>query len=250
MNKKWTKNPIFHTQNVRANHPRDVRAPRADATVTVPPPAPARSGDRPPVRLPRLDAARATPPQRSIRVVVPREIFLVDDALDAVTCETIVRALEDGNGFVRVASRGGRRTATRSNGRFSTVDGAFAEALWTRAGGAEAFRERGWDLEDPVGLNPHVRVYRYVTGDRFGAHVDERVEVEGRRSEYTMLVYLSENVTGGDTIFYDARGRERARVSPKIGRALYFRHGAELPEHEGEAVRGGVKYVLRSDVLF
>ncbi len=46
------------------------------------------------------------------------------------------------------------------------------------------------------------------------------------------------------------RGRVVACVEPRIGRALLHRHGAACLEHEGRAVRCGVKYVLRSDVVF
>jgi alpha-1,3-mannosyltransferase len=80
--------------------------------------------------------------------------------------------------------------------------------------------------------------------------VDERVFARGYVSGYTALYYLSDACEGGRTIFYDERGDERCSVTPKIGRALYFRHGVDTPEHEGEEVRSGTKYVLRSDVLF
>jgi len=202
-------------------------------------------------RLPPLDDALAKRAPRPVRAVVPQEIFFVDDALPSPTCRAIIEHIERGHGFVRTTSRGPRHgEAWRVNGRFQADDEAFARALWRSARVADAFREHGAEIEDPVGLNPNIRVYRYVEGEHFGAHVDERVTALGRRSQYTMLLYLSEDVVGGHTIFYDARGRERCRVAPKTGRALYFRHGEELPEHEGEAVRGGIKYVLRSDVLF
>ena len=58
-------------------------------------------------------------------------------------------------------------------------------------------------------------------------------------------------LAGGETVFYGARGREVARVAPRAGLALLHRHGeAHCLEHEGAAVRAGVKYVLRSDVVF
>jgi len=46
------------------------------------------------------------------------------------------------------------------------------------------------------------------------------------------------------------KGRMVACVAPRVGRALLHRHGAACLEHEGRAVRCGVKYVLRSDVVF
>ncbi len=57
-------------------------------------------------------------------------------------------------------------------------------------------------------------------------------------------------LVGGETVFYGPRGREVARVAPKAGLALLHRHGDECLEHEGAAVQAGLKYVLRSDVVF
>lgn len=39
-------------------------------------------------------------------------------------------------------------------------------------------------------------------------------------------------------------------VAPQAGMALLHLHGEECLEHEGAVVRSGVKYVLRSDVIF
>jgi hypothetical protein len=46
------------------------------------------------------------------------------------------------------------------------------------------------------------------------------------------------------------RNRRLATVVPQPGLALLHRHGDECLEHEGAAVTGGTKYVLRSDVVF
>ncbi len=52
-------------------------------------------------------------------------------------------------------------------------------------------------------------------------------------------------------MFYGPRGREVARGAPRAGMALLHRHGeAHCLEHEGAAVEAGLKYVLRSDVVF
>jgi hypothetical protein len=48
-----------------------------------------------------------------------------------------------------------------------------------------------------------------------------------------------------------ARNRVVARVAPAPGLALLHLHGEErCLEHEGAEVQQGVKYVLRSDVVF
>lgn len=55
------------------------------------------------------------------------------------------------------------------------------------------------------------------------------------------MVYLNEGYEGGATRF------EAAKVMGKAGMALLFQHGLI---HEGAEVTQGVKYVLRSDVMY
>lgn len=57
----------------------------------------------------------------------------------------------------------------------------------------------------------------------------------------TFMIYLNEGYTGGETRF------ESVSVAGKPGMALVFEH--ELL-HEGAEVTAGVKYVLRSDVMY
>lgn len=58
-----------------------------------------------------------------------------------------------------------------------------------------------------------------------------------------MLVYLNSLEDSGSTRFRDAQ----VDVFPRVGKAVLFRH--EL-WHAGMPVNDGVKYVLRTDVLF
>jgi prolyl 4-hydroxylase len=57
----------------------------------------------------------------------------------------------------------------------------------------------------------------------------------------TLLLYVNDGFEGGQTTFDDLV------VTPERGMALVFRHDLF---HAGEPVRGGTKYVLRSDVMF
>ena len=60
------------------------------------------------------------------------------------------------------------------------------------------------------------------------------------------------SVEGGDTVFYKGSLglKEAARVSPRVGMALLHVHGEDCLLHEGAAVRAGVKYLLRTDIIF
>ncbi len=46
------------------------------------------------------------------------------------------------------------------------------------------------------------------------------------------------------------KGKVVASVTPEPGLALLHRHGDACLLHEGKPVTAGVKYILRSDVIF
>jgi prolyl 4-hydroxylase len=95
-----------------------------------------------------------------------------------------------------------------------------------------------------TGLNERFRCYRYQPGQRFAPHRDGCFARSDReRSLLTFIVYLNEGFTGGKTAFL---GYDVAAI-PKLGSALLFQH---LLDHEGCVVTSGVKYVLRSDVMY
>jgi hypothetical protein len=75
-------------------------------------------------------------------------------------------------------------------------------------------------------------------------------------SKYTFLLYLNEDFTGGGTSFYspcelEEGLLERRAVRPRAGSALVFPHGAtNAALHEGSEVETGLKYVIRTEILF
>jgi prolyl 4-hydroxylase len=85
-----------------------------------------------------------------------------------------------------------------------------------------------------VGANPRLRIYRYGPGERHGAHWDTVVELaDGVRSLLTLVFYLNDGFTGGDTDFVELG----ARVTPKAGRALLFQHRVMHRASEVDAAR-------------
>ena len=64
-----------------------------------------------------------------------------------------------------------------------------------------------------------------------------------------MLFYLS-SCGGGETVFYGPRNRKLAAVAPAPGLALLHKHGECCLDHEAAVVTSGVKYILRTDVVF
>jgi hypothetical protein len=107
---------------------------------------------------------------------------------------------------------------------------------------------RDWRL---YGLNERMRLCRYRPGQRFGVHRDGvHYREGGRQSRLTFVVYLNDatEFAGGSTRFYPERGAPpSASVPPAAGTLVLFTHDLW---HDGEEVSSGVKYVLRSDVLY
>jgi hypothetical protein len=95
-----------------------------------------------------------------------------------------------------------------------------------------------------MGIYLPLRIYRYEPGQHFGLHQDQAYAgPDGSRSLLTLMVYLNDDFEGGDTDFPE----QETRVVPKTGTALWFQH---MLLHSGTRVVRGVKYVLRSDVLY
>lgn len=142
----------------------------------------------------------------------------------------------------------------------------FARQLYTATGLDDIVRDWPSDplhprrdslLPTPRGLLENIRIYKYEQGEFFGPHYDESVPspVNPRLvSQWTLLVYLSvkgEPVDGGETVFHlPGRKGETLVVKPERGSAMLHRHGSGCIKHEGAPVRKGVKWVLRSDLLY
>jgi hypothetical protein len=64
----------------------------------------------------------------------------------------------------------------------------------------------------------------------------------------TIMIYLNEGFTGGCTQFLDPKNELNSNdVVPKTGQALLFDH---LIYHAGAPLTEGVKYAIRTDVMF
>jgi predicted 2-oxoglutarate/Fe(II)-dependent dioxygenase YbiX len=99
-------------------------------------------------------------------------------------------------------------------------------------------------------MNERLSYLRYGSGQYFRQHCDGQLELpDGRKSRVTIQVYLgNDDVEGGATRFHDSRSRHYYDVEPKKGRVLIFQQRNLL--HSGEDVTKGLKYALRSDLMF
>ena len=119
-------------------------------------------------------------------------------------------------------------------------DAKLADSLWHATGLDRVCVPLRMGARRPIGLNPNIRLYRCTTehccpvrtflhvrssvcntvahqqmlaidfdhrykgsSQHFGPHVDEAVELGGgAATAYTLLIYLSGGLTGGETVFY------------------------------------------------
>ena len=96
-----------------------------------------------------------------------------------------------------------------------------------------------------VGLNERLRMYRYRAGQRFEPHMDHWFRPsENRITLHTVLVYFNDDFEGGETRF---REQIEQTIKPRRGTAAIFQHKIR---HEGCPVLRGVKYAMRSDVIY
>jgi hypothetical protein len=115
-------------------------------------------------------------------------------------------------------------------------------------------------------INPRLRLLRYDARDDdvFLPHYDATTTCAGYESKLTILLYLNSgggvHFGGGNTLFLNAMQPcdDRVEIVPELGKFVVFHH--EL-YHASQAlrfdndlvcdnVRGGTKFVLRSDVMF
>jgi hypothetical protein len=156
------------------------------------------------------------------------------------------------------------------------VDEQTDGIIWRRCADF-ATDERGFfDNKKPLGLNARFRFYRYEPGDFFKPHTDgawpgSRVidrqliadAYPDRFSQMTVLLFLSDDFEGGDTQFWvdkndssrPARSQDQVEwvnVRTPAGGALCFPHGTHPLHclHSSEEILSGVKYIIRTDMLF
>jgi len=168
-------------------------------------------------------------------------VFSVPGLLSSAECAELI-ALAEGAGFdaasVRTPEGQQAMPRVRNNERAMVEDSPWTGTLWQRLQAAELPVVEG---QHAVGLPRSLRFYKYRPGQRFKMHKDGAWREDGRVSQLTLLVYLNDGYTGGCTDF------RSFIVEPEAGSALLFLHDSW---HEGAAVVDGVKYVLRSDVLY
>ena len=166
----------------------------------------------------------------------------IDNLLTQDECDNLIKTGEN-SGFELSSIRTGKgdviREDIRNNSRVILDDKSFANELFDKIKGNLPKEVDGWKLK---GLNEQVKIYKYTEGQQFKMHRDAPyVRNENERSFFTMMVYLNEGFEGGDTFFMDGS------IIPKTGNCLIF---WQDQLHAGVEVTKGVKYAIRTDVMY
>lgn len=202
-------------------------------------------------------------------------LHLMKDVLTADECEQIIGAAEK-IGFTPDAPiRGpGEEVSILAHNFYWIADEVFCAGLWSRV---EPFVPAAVGGRRVRGLNRRFRVYRYVPGAEYRAHIDGAWPPSGISAEdkylydsspagakqsslFTFLIYLNDEFEAGETTYFLPGAREGTLnaypLKPIQGSVALFPHGEVDGNllHEGTGVRKGqrpsAKYVIRTDVEY
>lgn len=172
-------------------------------------------------------------------------IFTIENIFNADECKTLISYIENNNPLpapINTTFGEKHKPDVRNNDRVMLKSLELAEKIYNKI--KKKLPQKIFDHK-LCGLNELFRCYRYKPGMRFAPHSDgafQRNEFE--RSFYTFLIYLNEVQAGGETQFLV---EPELSFRPEAGLGLLFQHPIV---HEGCEVTSGVKYVIRTDIMY
>lgn len=169
-------------------------------------------------------------------------IFTIEGFLSPQECAELIDESE-ATGYSEAAIRtdDGERLYkdARNNDRIVFDSPELARKLYGRAHPLLPAELDGWRVS---GFNERFRYYRYDAHQQFTWHQDGTVRISPNEESFLrFMIYLNDDFEGGSTDF------RWESVQPVQGMALVFPHRLQ---HQGSVVTRGLKYVLRTDVLY
>ena len=201
--------------------------------------------------------------------------FQIRNVLSREECDRLIN-LTEALGYLEDAAVSLPRQVRHNNNVTWVVDELTDGILWERTREFMTDPDNIFQGKKPVGINARFRFYRYEEGDYFKKHIDgdwpgSRVidnelihdAYPDRWSKMTFLVLLSEDFEGGATQFWVnkedpgkpahyEREANKIDIRTPAGSVLCFPHGRHPMHclHSSEQITKGVKYIIRTDVLF
>ncbi|KAM7186073.1 hypothetical protein V8F20_011544 [Naviculisporaceae sp. PSN 640] len=124
-----------------------------------------------------------------------------------------------------------------------------------------AFGDARWEFRQ---VNKRMRFLKYGKGQFFkphcdSAYVETREDGKTLKTLFTIHLYLNDSqqevgksagtdLVGGATSFLSRDCKRKVDVDPKAGRVLIFQHHGL--NHSGDEVKKGIKYTVRSDIIY
>ncbi|KAJ3044800.1 hypothetical protein HDV00_000677 [Rhizophlyctis rosea] len=198
-------------------------------------------------------------------------IYTIDSFLSPKECTLLLDTWTSHHAMTTLAEPRTRSTAERFNDYVRIIDESLSDLIWNSTGLKELVTTHpntstytvGRQELHPVGLNTTWRLYRYTESNRFGPHYDQTAKDPSyptRLGGFTLLLYLSgstpENpdaLVGGETTFYKGKVGKLTQpmaIAPVLGMALLHAQGDRCLMHEGSTVKKGIKWLMRSDVMY
>jgi hypothetical protein len=201
--------------------------------------------------------------------------FQLINLLSPQECKALIQ-LSEARGYLKDAAVSLPRDIRHNDNVTWVTDEATDSIIYQRASHLLEDRLGIFGGHKPLGINARFRFYRYEVGDFFKRHTDgawpgSRVIDGGlvtnaypdRYSLMSFLILLNEDFDGGATRFFvnvdnplrPARHGERTNavdVRTPAGAVLCFPHGMHPMHciHSSEPISQGVKYIIRTDLLF
>lgn len=186
---------------------------------------------------------------------------IIQGALSPEECKAIISASEE-MGY-QAAEDYCFLYRNRLNDRFMSDDAQLADLLWERL---EQFvpkqiynpfpaghDTRSWEVDK---LNIRFRFCKYIggRGHHFGAHTDGMYRIDkDHTSLLTCMFYLNggDEFEGGCTNFIEYKTNKlNYSVKPAPGLCVIFRQANLDCYHLGTEVTKGVKYIMRTDIMY
>ena len=185
------------------------------------------------------------------KTTIAPNIFMIENFFTKEECKKHIEFSQK-NGFseATIQTENGLiiDKSIRDNGRFSYDSYEFSEGLFERM---KKYLPETFFGRKLCGLNNRVHFYKYDIGQRFNWHMDGNYSPDAYSTSYfTFMVYLNDDFKGGNTSFAHVEtddGEINFVIEPKMGTAVFFQHKVL---HRGDEVTNGVKYLMRSDVMY
>jgi len=186
----------------------------------------------------------------SYHTLLPGHIWIIPNFLNSQECHNWIQWME-GHLLEHMSQRGTRYLAARECYRLQLHNTDIANQIYERLIKQVVNIQTKLlsEFGQAINCNPNIRFYKYTKNMSFGKHIDDSNDLENGYTRMTLLIYLSD-CQGGATRFDKPNGSGDVAFAPQQGATLLHLHGDDCLLHQADPVLGGIKYVLRSDIVY